>query len=39
MMMASLLLPVWLFDWAFTQSSKLGELKGIVQSQAVKKTL
>ena len=38
MMMASLLFPVWLFDWAFAKSSKLGELKSIVQSEIVKKT-
>jgi hypothetical protein len=39
MMVASILFPVWLFDWVFTQASKLGELKGIVQSDNVKKTL
>lgn len=39
MMMASLLFPRWLFDWVFTQTSKLGELKGIVQSEDVKKTV
>jgi hypothetical protein len=38
-MMASLVFPVWLFDWVFKKSSKLGELKGIVQSEDVKKTL
>ena len=38
MMMASLLFPVWFFDWVFTKASKLGELKSIVQSENVKKT-
>jgi len=37
-MVASLLFPVCLFDWLFTKSAKLGELKGIVQSESVKKT-
>jgi hypothetical protein len=32
MMVASLLMPVWLLDWAFTRTAKLGELKRILQS-------
>jgi len=36
MMMASLLIPVWLFDWVFTKASKLGELKSIVQYENIK---
>jgi hypothetical protein len=32
MMVASLLMPVWLLDWLFTRTAKLGELKRILQS-------
>jgi hypothetical protein len=38
MMVASLLFPVWLFDWIFTQSSKLRELKSVVRAGGAKKT-
>jgi hypothetical protein len=36
-MVASLLMPVWLLDWLFTRTTKLGELRHIVQSEDAKK--
>jgi len=37
MMVASLLMPVWLLDWLFTRTTKLRELKQILQSEDAKK--
>lgn len=37
MMVASLLLPVWLLDWLFTRTTKLADLKRVLQSEEVKK--
>jgi hypothetical protein len=37
MMVASLLMPVWLLDWLFTRTTKLAELRRIVQSEDAKK--
>jgi len=37
MMVASLLMPVWLLDWLFTRTTKLAELKRILQPEDAKK--
>jgi hypothetical protein len=37
MMVASLLMPVWLIDWLFSKTTKLAELRRIVQSENAKK--
>lgn len=37
MMIVSLLLPVWLMDWAFTKAAKLDELKHKLQLKDTKK--
>jgi hypothetical protein len=37
MMVASLWMPVWLLDWLFTRTTKLVELRRIVQSEDAKK--
>lgn len=37
-MIVSLLLPVWLMDWAFTKAAKLDELKRELELKEDKKT-
>ena len=37
MSILSSVLPTWLFDWMFKQTSNLGKLKTILNSQEVKK--